>query len=110
MQYWVILQYGKKNLNIKEINFIVLDTVEKENNVGTKTEVSTIRTDVAENTEAIAGLSTALGETNAEVAKKRKRINELIYSALKEFNLVEDSKQEDTLNCYDLYDYVFIHI
>ena len=36
----------------------------------TKTEVSTIRTDVAENTEAIAGLSTALGETNAEVAKK----------------------------------------
>ena len=36
----------------------------------TKSEVSTIRTDVAENTEAISGLSTALGETNAEVAKK----------------------------------------
>lgn len=36
----------------------------------TKSEVSTIRTDVAENAEAISGLSTALGETNAEVAKK----------------------------------------
>lgn len=36
----------------------------------TKTEVSEIRTNVATNAESISGLSTALGATNAEVAKK----------------------------------------
>ena len=36
----------------------------------TKSEVSTIRTDVAANADAVSNLSIALGETNAEIAKK----------------------------------------
>lgn len=60
----------------------------------TKTEVSEIRTNVGTNTTAISDLSTALGQTNAEVAKKVEAVEGYSLISAEKLALIDTNAAE----------------